>query len=77
MKQPTRILDIPLPDGTTVPMPEPQVREVVRLHKLHPDCSWHFNECGCCVCLHPDADDSSRGWIIPPSGESEYHEERH
>lgn len=53
-------------------LPEPQVRELFRLACEYPGSSWHLNECGCCVCLHPDGDDKHSGWIIGEDGGSSY-----
>ena len=52
-------------------LPEPQVRELFRLTCDYPGSTWHLNECGCCVCLHPDGD-GKHGWIIGADGGSHY-----
>lgn len=67
---------VPLPDGGEVQMPFDQALTIGRLSIEHPDSSWHFNECGCCVCLHPGGE-KTRGWIIGSDGEAEYHEVAH
>jgi hypothetical protein len=55
-------------DGRQVEMPVDQVLTLGAIAQEHPGSTWHFNDCGCCVCLHtPDG-----SWVIGPDGESEY-----
>lgn len=70
------MVTLPLPDGSTLKMPEAQARELARLTQLHPDSTWHLADCGCCACLHPGGD-ALRGWIVGADGGSEYREEAH
>ena len=36
-----------------------------------PNSTWHFNDCGCCVCVHPGGD-PTRAYIIGDDGEFDY-----
>lgn len=57
-------------------MSHPQKVELVRLARIYPGSTWHVNDCGCCVCLHPD-DNHSGGYIIGQDGSSEYVRQSH
>lgn len=63
---------VPLPDGTKRQLPIEQVQTVANLANANPGSYWHFNDCGCCICLHPGGD-KSQGWIINAAGEAELH----
>lgn len=55
----------------------PQQAELVRLSLEHPGSTWHFNDCGCCVCFHPEGKTHNKtGYIIGADGESEFHDTR-
>lgn len=65
---------IKMPDGSDMPLV--QIIALADLARAFPGSIWHFNDCGCCVCLHPGGD-KSQGWIVNPSGDAELHEAGH
>lgn len=54
-------------------LPRPQLLKLAQLSVVNPGSSWHFADCGCCVCFHPGGD-TSKGWLIGADGDAEYHE---
>lgn len=68
----TVFVTIPLPDGKPVQLPLEQAETLASLCKQHPGSTWHFNDCGCCICLHPGGD-KSQGFIINFDGDAELH----
>ena len=72
----TEILSVPIGDGKTVEMPKPQVLTLLAITTEHPGSTWHFNDCGCCVCIHPGGD-KAKGYIVGPDGEFDYSELPH
>ena len=65
-------LSIPTPQGQ-IELPFAQAMKLIELTQEYPGSYWHFNECGCCICLHPGGD-KSRGWIIGSDGGADLHE---
>jgi hypothetical protein len=53
-------------------LPTEQLAELLRLTQLYPASTWHFADCGCCLCLHPDGTDASHGFVIGKDGGSDY-----
>lgn len=54
-----------------------QLAELVRLTLKHPDSTWHFNDCGCCVCLHPEGREHNKtGYVINSDGDVSFHDTR-
>jgi hypothetical protein len=49
-------------------MPKPQRATLVRVACMYPPgATWHWADCGCCVCFHPGGDRSC-GWLIDADG---------
>lgn len=70
------LLTVQIP-GTEIELPFPQALTLAKLTEAYPESTWHLNDCGCCVCLHPEGD-STKGWLIGADGEASYlelHEE--
>lgn len=59
-----------LSGGKSVDMPLSQIMAIARLGNDYPGATWHFAECGCCVCFHPV--NSPGGWLIGSDGGSTY-----
>jgi hypothetical protein len=49
-----------------------QLEALGRLAKEHPRSTWHFNDCGCCICVHPGGD-LDQGYIINSEGDVSHH----
>lgn len=63
-------------NGDSPALPLPQLLTLGRLAEEHPDSTWHLNDCGCCVCLHPGGD-TTRGYIIGADGDYDLHAAPH
>lgn len=54
-------------------LPKAQVVALGLLLLKCPDSTWHVNECGCCVCLHPGGR-LDRAYIVNADGDPAYYE---
>jgi hypothetical protein len=60
------------PDEVVVPfMQAARVGALISEHG--PDTHWHFNDCGCCICVHPDGD-KGKAYIVTSDGEAHYYD---
>jgi len=54
-------------------LPLAQVMELAELIEKYPDGTWHYADCGCCICFHPVKGEGS-GYLIGSDGGKEYHQ---
>lgn len=61
------LMQFPVAEGTITGA---QGATIGRLRDRHPNATWHFNDCGCCVCVHPEGDIAS-GYVVNDEGRAE------